>query len=120
VRADGTLAWVLERGQQIRDSNGRIWLDGVIFDITTAGRPRRGCGLRCASLRSSRTVSGSPATARRRHRSLVGLGAILRALSAAADDPGKVRDALATSVEEINSMIDDIRDYMRQLHWSFR
>jgi PAS domain S-box-containing protein len=121
VRADGTLAWVLERGQQIRDSNGRIWLDGVIFDITNRRQAEE--GLR-ASLRQLAIVEDRQRIARDLHDgvtgSLVGLGAILRALSAATDDPGKVRDALATSVEEINSMIDDIRDYMRQLHWSFR
>jgi PAS domain S-box-containing protein len=121
VRADGTLAWVLERGQQIRDSNGRIWLDGVIFDITDRRQAEE--GLR-ASLRQLAIVEDRQRIARDLHDgvtgSLVGLGAILRALSVAADDPGKVRDALATSVEEINSMIDDIRDYMRQLHWSFR
>jgi len=121
VRADGTLAWVLERGQQIRDSNGRIWLDGVIFDITDRRQAEE--GLR-ASLRQLAIVEDRQRITRDLHDgvtgSLVGLGAILRALSAAADDPGKVCDALATSVEEINSMIDDIRDYMRQLHWSFR
>jgi PAS domain S-box-containing protein len=121
LRADGTLAWVLERGQQIRDSNGRIWLDGVIFDITERRQAEE--RLR-ASQRQLAIFKDRQRIARDLHDgvtgSLVGLGAILRALSAAADDPGKVRDALATSVEEINSMIDDIRDYMRQLHWSFR
>lgn len=121
VRADGTLAWVLERGQQIRDGNGRVWLDGVIFDITERRQAEE--GLR-ATLRQLAIVEDRQRIARDLHDgvtgSLVGLGAILRAVSAAADDPGKVRDALATSVEEINTMIDDIRDYMRQLHRSFR
>jgi len=114
IRADGTQAWVLERGQQIRDSNGRIWLDGVIFDITDRREAEE--GLR-ASLRQLAIVEDRQRIARDLHDgvtgSLVGLGAILRALGTA-DDPGRVRDALAMSVEEVNSMIDDIRDYMRQ------
>jgi PAS domain S-box-containing protein len=116
VRADGALTWVLERGQQIRDSSGRIWLDGVIFDITDQRQSEQ--ELR-ESLRELAIVEDRQRIARDLHDgvtgSLVGLGAILRALSAAADDPGRVRDSLATSVEQINSMIDDIRDYMRQL-----
>lgn len=116
VRADGTLAWVLERGQQVRDSNGRIWLDGVIFDITDRREAEE--ELR-ESLRQLAIADDRQLIARDLHDgvtgALVGLGAILRALSAAADDPGKVRDCLATSVEQINSTIDDIRDYMRQL-----
>jgi PAS domain S-box-containing protein len=121
IRADGTLAWVLERGQQIRDSNGRIWLDGVIFDITDRREAEE--GLR-ASLRQLAIVEDRQRIARDLHDgvtgSLVGLGAMLRALSTATDNPGRVRDVLATSVEEINSVIKDIRDYMQQLHRSFR
>lgn len=116
VRADGTLAWVMERGQQIRDSNGRIWLDGVIFDITDWRQAEQ--DLR-ESQRQLAIAGDRQLIARDLHDgvtgSLVGLGAILRALSAVADDPGKVRDCLATSVEQINSMIVDIRNYMRQL-----
>jgi PAS domain S-box-containing protein len=115
MRADGTLAWVLERGQQIRDSNGRLWLDGVIFDITDRREAEE--GLR-ASLRQLAIVEDRQRIARDLHDgvtgSLVGLGAILRTLSTAVDDPDRVRDVLAMSMEEINSMIDDIRDYMRQ------
>ncbi len=38
VRADGTTAWVLERGQQVIGAEGEACLHGVIFDIT--GRKR--------------------------------------------------------------------------------
>src|SRR4051812_10527704 len=34
VRPDGTVRWVLERGQVLEAGDGRRWLDGVIFDIT--------------------------------------------------------------------------------------
>src|SRR3954470_573151 len=34
VRPDGSVRWVLERGQVLEAEDGRQWLDGVIFDIT--------------------------------------------------------------------------------------
>jgi len=34
VRADGTAAWVLERGQQVVAADGTACLHGVIFDVT--------------------------------------------------------------------------------------
>jgi PAS domain S-box-containing protein len=34
VRPDGSIRWVLERGQVLEAEDGRQWLDGVIFDIT--------------------------------------------------------------------------------------
>jgi PAS domain S-box-containing protein len=34
VRRDGTIRWVLERGQVLEAEDGRRWLDGVIFDVT--------------------------------------------------------------------------------------
>ena len=90
----------------------------MIFDITDQRQSEQ--ELR-ESLRELAIVEDRQRIARDLHDgvtgSLVGLGAILRALSAAADDPGRVRDSLATSVEQINSMIDDIRDYMRQLRY---
>jgi PAS domain S-box-containing protein len=115
VRADDTLAWVLERGHQVRDGNGRIWLDGVIFDITDRRRAEQDL---LESQSQLAIAKDRQLIARDLHDgitgSLVGLGAMLRKLSVAEDDPGKVRACLATSVQQINSMIDDIRNYMRQ------
>src|SRR3954466_12574847 len=34
VRDDGTVRWVLDRGQLVRGPGGRLWLDGAMFDIT--------------------------------------------------------------------------------------
>jgi PAS domain S-box-containing protein len=34
VHADGSQRWVLDRGQLVRGSGERLWMDGVIFDIT--------------------------------------------------------------------------------------
>lgn len=37
-RADGTVGWVLERGELVRGRGGRQWLDGAIFDLTSRKR----------------------------------------------------------------------------------
>jgi PAS domain S-box-containing protein len=34
VRPDGTVRWVLERGQGVRDATGNRWLAGAVFDVT--------------------------------------------------------------------------------------
>jgi PAS domain S-box-containing protein len=34
VRADGAVRWVLDRGQLVPGSGGRLWVDGAMFDIT--------------------------------------------------------------------------------------
>jgi PAS domain S-box-containing protein len=34
LRADGEVRWVLDRGQLVADSGGRLWCDGALFDIT--------------------------------------------------------------------------------------
>jgi PAS domain S-box-containing protein len=38
VRADGTVAWVLERGQRVTEPGDQAWLHGVIFDVTERKR----------------------------------------------------------------------------------
>ena len=34
VRADGEVRWVLDRGQVVPGSGGRLWIDGAMFDVT--------------------------------------------------------------------------------------
>src|SRR3954471_1045726 len=34
LHADGSVRWVLDRGQLVRGTGDRLWMDGVIFDIT--------------------------------------------------------------------------------------
>ena len=34
VRADGEVRWVLDRGQLVSGSGGRLWCDGALFDVT--------------------------------------------------------------------------------------
>jgi PAS domain S-box-containing protein len=34
IRADGEVRWVLDRGQLVSGSGGRLWCDGALFDVT--------------------------------------------------------------------------------------
>jgi PAS domain S-box-containing protein len=34
VCADGTVRWMIDRGQLVRGRSGRLWMDGVIIDVT--------------------------------------------------------------------------------------
>src|SRR5215203_4789709 len=50
VRADGEVRWVLDRGQLVSGIGGRLWMDGVLFDITE----RRAAAARVARARRQR------------------------------------------------------------------
>jgi PAS domain S-box-containing protein len=72
VRADGEVRWVLDRGQLVSGLGGRLWMDGVIFDITErreaeeALRRREIEAARTAELRASRARIVAAADAARR------------------------------------------------------
>jgi PAS domain S-box-containing protein len=72
VRPDGTVRWVLDRGQLVSGLGGRLWMDGVIFDITErreaeeALRRREIEAARTAELRASRARIVAAADAARR------------------------------------------------------
>ena len=78
MRADGELRWVLDRGQLVSGAGGRLWMDGVIFDITErraaeeALRRREIEEARNAELRASRAriVAAADAARRRIERDL--------------------------------------------------
>jgi PAS domain S-box-containing protein len=53
VRADGEVRWVLDRGQIVRGSAGRIWVDGAIVDVTD--RRAAEAALRRAEIDAART-----------------------------------------------------------------
>jgi PAS domain S-box-containing protein len=112
VRADSTLAWVLERGQQV-SSTGRSWLDGVIFDITER---RQAEDQLHESLRRLAVVEDRERIARDLHdgviQSLFGVGMKLQAASQKADQANAVRASLAASVDDIQSVIEDLRHYV--------
>jgi PAS domain S-box-containing protein len=72
VRADGEVRWILDRGQLVSGFGGRLWMDGVIFDITErreaeeALRRREIEAARTAELRASRARIVAAADAARR------------------------------------------------------
>ncbi len=72
VRPDGAVRWVLDRGQLVAGLGGRLWMDGVIFDITERReaeeslRRREIEAARTAELRASRTRIVAAADAARR------------------------------------------------------
>jgi PAS domain S-box-containing protein len=72
VRADGNVRWILDRGQLVSGFGGRLWMDGVIFDITErreaeeALRRREIEAARTDELRASRARIVAAADAARR------------------------------------------------------
>jgi PAS domain S-box-containing protein len=78
VRADGEVRWVLDRGQLVPGSGGRLWIDGAMFDITErraaeeAAREREIERARTDELRASRAriVEAADAARRRIERDL--------------------------------------------------
>src|SRR3954467_5548703 len=72
VRADGTVRWVLDRGQLVRGPGGRLWMDGAMFDITERRKAEEALlrheveAARTAELRASRARIIEAADAARR------------------------------------------------------
>ena len=116
IRADGSVAWVLERGQQVHGSNNRSWLDGMIFDISVRRRAEEELH---QSLRQLAVVEDRERIARELHdgviQALFGVGMTLQAAQLVTDQPDAVRACLATSMDSIDSVIEDVRNYVFQL-----
>ena len=113
TRADGSLAHVLERGQQVSDSTGRSWLDGVICDITE----RRLAEDRLHDSRSRLAIAEDrERIARELHDGIIqhlfGLGMQLQAASRLAERPDAMRSSLARGVACLDTVIEDIRNYV--------
>ena len=133
VRADGEIRWVLDRGQLVSGSGGRLWMDGVIFDITErraaeeALRRREIAEARTAELRASRAriVAAGDAARRKIERDLhdgaqqrlVALSLEVRVarsrLEADQASAGPFLDRLA---EELAATSAELRELARGIH----
>ncbi|HTE64142.1 MAG TPA: PAS domain-containing protein [Solirubrobacteraceae bacterium] len=133
VRADGEVRWVLDRGQLVAGAGGRLWMDGVIFDITErraaeeALRRREIEAARTAELQASRAriVAAADAARRRIERDLHD-GAQQRLVALALDvqvararvetDPGSAGPFLDRLVEELSATSAELRELARGIH----
>jgi PAS domain S-box-containing protein len=133
VRADGEVRWVLDRGQLIQGPGGRLWMDGVIFDITDrreaedALRRREVEAARTEELRASsaRIVAAADAARRKIERDLHD-GAQQRLVAMALDvrvakarlakDPETIGELLDDASQELDTGLAELRELARGLH----
>src|SRR3954463_1827154 len=92
IHADGSVRWVLDRGQLVRGTGDRLWMDGAIFDITErraaedAARRHEIEQARTEELRASRArIVEAANTARRRIERALHDGAQQRLVTMALD-----------------------------------
>jgi len=132
VRADAEVRWVLERGTTVRDQDGRICLDGVIFDVTERHeaeerlRRREAEAAQARELRASRSrIVAAADDARRRLERDLHDGAQQRFVSAAlmvqlarrrAADAPEVAALLQEVAREIESGLSDLRELAHGIH----
>jgi PAS domain S-box-containing protein len=133
VRADGTVRWVLDRGQLVPGPGGRLWMDGAIFDITErreaeeALRRREIEQARTEELRASRIriVEAADAARRKIERDLHD-GAQQRLVSLALDvrlarsrvrmDPESAEPFLERLGQELAEASAELRELARGIH----
>jgi PAS domain S-box-containing protein len=133
VRADGSVRWVLERGQAQEAGDGRWWLDGAIFDVTDrraaeeALREHEVTEAQLAEVRASRArILEATDRARRDIERNLHDGAQQRLVSVAlgmriwlaqhADLPEDCRAPVAAALEELFAGLAELRDLARGLH----
>jgi PAS domain S-box-containing protein len=133
VRRDGTVRWVLERGQAQESGDGRWWLDGAIFDITArreaeqALREREVIKAQLAEVQASRArILDAADRARRDIERNLHDGAQQRLVSVALsmniwlaqhrDLPEACRDPVRAALEELHTGLAELRDLARGLH----
>jgi PAS domain S-box-containing protein len=133
VRPDGSVRWVLERGQVLEAADGRQWLDGVIFDITArraaeeALREHAVMQAQLAEVQASRARIIEAADRARRaierdlhdgaQQRLVSVALQLQLwLAAHRDLPEDARDELREVLSELRDGLADLRDLARGLH----
>jgi PAS domain S-box-containing protein len=133
VRPDGTERWVLDRGQLVRGTGGRVWMDGALFDITErraaeeALRRREIEAARTEELRASRARIVDAADAARRkierdlhdgaQQRLVTLGLEVRlARARAGKDPDSAGPFLEKLGTELGEASAELRELARGIH----
>jgi PAS domain S-box-containing protein len=122
VRADGAVRWVLERGTQAIDEDGRLWLDGVLFDVTERRaaeerlRRQEADAARAAELEQAgrRIVEAADAARRRLERDLHD-GAQQRLVSAAMMLQLALRREDGTRTELLERVARDLREGLAEL-----
>jgi PAS domain S-box-containing protein len=133
VRPDGSVRWVLDRGQLVPGPGGRLWMDGAIFDITErreaeeALRRQEIERARTEELRASRVriVEAADAARRRIERDLhdgaqqrlVAMGLQVRvAQKRVAKDPGAAAEFLEALGRELAETSAELRELARGIH----
>ena len=133
VRRDGSVRWVLERGQAQEAGDGRWWLDGAIFDITArraaeqAAREREVIEAQLAEVRASRArILDAADRARRDIERNLHDGAQQRLVSVALglhvwlathrEAPDEMRAPVCEALEELRAGLGELRDLARGLH----
>ncbi|MBI5105283.1 MAG: PAS domain-containing protein, partial [Solirubrobacterales bacterium] len=133
VRADGEVRWVLDRGQLVRGSGGRLWMDGAIVDITErraaeeALRREEIDRARTEEVRASRVRIVQAADAARRkierdlhdgaQQRLVALTLQVRmAARRAQEDPAAAAAFLDTLGDELAEASAELRELARGIH----
>src|SRR3954469_3926211 len=133
VRDDGTVRWVLDRGQLVRGPGGRLWLDGAMFDITERREAEEALlrheveAARTAELRASRAriIEAADAARRKIERDLHD-GAQQRLVSLVLDvqvarrrlakDPSDVVAFLDRLGHELQDASAELRELARGIH----
>jgi PAS domain S-box-containing protein len=133
VRADGSEAWVLDRGQRVVEPDGEDSLHGVIFDITQHKRAeevlrrREAEEARIAELKAARAriIAAQDATRRQIERDLhdgaqqrlVTLALTLRTIKAKlGEDPDAVPGLLDEAIGNLSEATKELRELARGIH----
>jgi PAS domain S-box-containing protein len=131
MRADGEVRWVLDRGQVVPGSGGRLWIDGAMFDVTErraaeeALRDREVERARNDELRASRArIVEAADTARRRIERDLHDGAqqrlvlvsltLKRAEARAKGTPAE--EVLVEASEQLREGLAELRDLAHGIH----
>jgi PAS domain S-box-containing protein len=133
VRADGAVRWVVDRGQLVQGPHGRLWMDGVIFDVTEQHEAEEALRRHQVELARMEEVHASRArileaadAARRRIERDLHDGAQQRLVALALDvriargrverEPGSAPQALDRIADELRLASEELRDLARGIH----